>query len=456
MFSELGREAPAMFLSDSDPQFKAIQSSFDASTGITTDTRAAGAGQLFFALKGENFNGNAYAQQAIDAGCIAAVVDEGKHAPIGDSRFILVPDALEALQSLARWHRRRWTCPVIGLTGSNGKTTTKELMKCVLQTTFASVHATIGNFNNHIGVPLTLLATRTEPDIAIIEMGANAQEEIALLAKIAEPNAAIITNIGRAHLEGFGGEDGVMKGKGELFDYLRNAQPEAPVFVHGSHPKLLALSEGLNRTLYGTPSAAPFVSEVASVESFTWTGPSGALHGPLHVHVQGAHNRENIMSAIAIGLHFGVSEAACTTAVEAYQPDNNRSQWTSTASNRILLDAYNANPSSMCAALTAFKRMAEETADKGAPLCILGDMAELGEHTEAAHEEVLALAHELNMETWAVGPCFHQVATAFETIRAFRSTAAAAAHCQSTPPIGRRILLKGSRSIALEALVEAL
>lgn len=445
-----------MFLPDSDPQFEAIQSHFDASTGVTTDTRAAGAGQLFFALKGENFNGNVYAQQAIEAGCIAAVVDEKEYTPLGDPRFILVPDALAALQSLARWQRRKWSCPVIGLTGSNGKTTTKELMKCVLEAAHSNVHATVGNFNNHIGVPLTLLAARTEPDIAIIEMGANAQKEIALLAEIAEPNAAVITNIGRAHLEGFGGEEGVIKGKGELFDYIRNARPESPVFTHGNHPKLLHLSEGLNRFIYGEPSSAPFVGEVHAEDIFAWVGPSGTSHGPFKVHVQGEHNRENIMTAIAIGLHYGVTETACTQAVATYQPDNNRSQWTSTPHNRILLDAYNANPSSMRAALTSFKRMTEEGTTEGTPLCILGDMAELGAHAAAEHKKVLAFANELALPTWTVGPCFNKAAQAFENVLAFENTKEAAAHCEATALVNHRILLKGSRSIALEALVEVL
>jgi len=445
-----------MFLPDSDSQFQAIQSHFDASAGVTTDTRAAGVGQLFFALKGDNFNGNEYAQQAIDAGCIAAVVDESEHVPVDDTRFILVPDALKALQSLARWHRRKWSCPVIGLTGSNGKTTTKELMKCVLEDAHSRVHATVGNFNNHIGVPLTLLAARTEPDIAIIEMGANAQKEIALLAQIAEPNAAVITNIGRAHLEGFGGEEGVMKGKGELFDYIREEKPECPVFVNGNHPKLLKLSDGLNRHEYGVSSSAPFVSEVHAEDAFAWMGPSGTLHGPLKVHVQGEHNRENIMTAIAIGLHYGVTESACSQAVESYEPNNNRSQWTSTPYNRIMLDAYNANPSSMRAALTSFKRMVDETPGAGTPLCILGDMAELGEHTAAAHEEILAFALEMGLQTWAVGPCFNEAAKAHANVLAFKSTVEAATHCQATALADHRILLKGSRSIALEALVEVL
>lgn len=443
-----------MFLSDDFPEFRTIQKCYAHSHGVTTDTRTAGPGQLFFALKGEHFNGNAYAAQALDAGCTAAVVDEPEVAEAGDDRFIVVPDALAALQSLARWHRRSWTCPVIGLTGSNGKTTTKELIKCVLETKHAHVHATHGNFNNHIGVPLTILATKTAPDVSIIEMGANAQKEIALLAEIAEPNIAVITNIGRAHLEGFGGEEGVLKGKGELFDFIRNHQPESPVFVHAAHPKLLGISEGLNRHLYGTEDHPPFVQDVLSEQAFAWQGPSGEVHGPIEVHVQGEHNRENIMTAIAIGLHCGVEEAKASTAVAEYTPTNNRSQWTHTAQNRVLLDAYNANPSSMRAALSSFHRLAAETGADS--VCILGDMAELGDHTQAAHAEVLAFARSLQLRTFAVGPHFEHAAASHSEIQSFSSTAEAMAYFEGTSLQGHDILLKGSRSIALEALLPVL
>jgi UDP-N-acetylmuramoyl-tripeptide--D-alanyl-D-alanine ligase len=443
-----------MFLPEENPQFRAVQARYLESDGVTTDTRTAGPGQLFFALKGDQFNGNTYAGRALEAGCIAAVVDEPAVAATGDDRFILVPDALAALQSLARWHRRTWSCPVIGLTGSNGKTTTKELVKCVLETNHTHVHATHGNFNNHIGVPLTILAAKSEPDVAIIEMGANAQQEIALLAEIAEPNIAVITNIGRAHLEGFGGEEGVLKGKGELFDFIRNHQPESPVFVHGAHPKLIAISEGLHRRLYGTEGHAPFVHEVLSEQAFSWQGPSGEVHGPIHVQVQGDHNRENIMTAIAIGLHCGADEVQASNAVAQYTPTNNRSQWTQTPHNRVLLDAYNANPSSMRAALSSFHRLTTETGK--ASVCILGDMAELGDHTEAAHLEILEFAHGLHLKTYAVGPHFQHAASTRADIQSFGSTAEAIAHFKGASLEGYDILLKGSRSIALEALLPVL
>lgn len=443
-----------MFLPDDLPEFRTIQEWYALSNGITTDTRTAGPGQIFFALKGDQFNGNAYAEQALEAGCIAAVVDEPDVATAGDDRFIVVPDALAALQSLARWHRRSWTCPVIGLTGSNGKTTTKELIKCVLETTHAHVHATRGNYNNHIGVPLTILAAKTAPDMAIIEMGANAQQEIALLAEIAEPNIAVITNIGRAHLEGFGGEEGVLKGKGELFDFIRKAQPESPVFVHAAHPKLIAISEGLNLHLYGAEGHPPCIQEVITEAAFSWQGPSGEVHGPIQVHVQGDHNRENIMTAIAIGLHCGVDEVQASNAVALYTPTNNRSQWTQTPHNRVLLDAYNANPSSMRAALHSFHRLAAESGS--IPVCILGDMAELGSYTGAAHAEVLEYAQSLNLKIYVVGPHFELAAVSRADIHSFSTTAQAIAHFEGTSLQGFDILLKGSRSIALEALLPVL
>lgn len=445
-----------MFLEENDSQFLRIQSEFRTSTGVNTDTRTASAGQLFFALKGENFNGNLYAAKALQAGCIAAIVDEKDSIPERDDRYILVPDALQALQSLAQWHRRKWACPVIGMTGSNGKTTTKELIKCVLETTHDHVHATDGNLNNHIGVPLTLLAARAEPDVAIIEMGANAQEEIALLARIAEPNIAVITNIGRAHLEGFGGESGILKGKGELFDYMRQSRAEGPVFVHAGHPKLMGISDDLERHLYGTAGHAPFVKSVLNEHAFTWTGPSGTEHGPIEVQIPGHHNRENMMTAIAIGLHCGASEAHASEAVANYVPTNNRSQWTSTERNRLLLDAYNANPSSMQAALNSFQQLATDAKRGSQAVCILGDMAELGRFTASAHEEILDLAQKLDLTTYTVGPCFQKAACNRRNVISFPDTASAQAHFISSPLKGKQILLKGSRSIALEGLAAVL
>lgn len=446
-----------MFLNDADRAFMALKEQFSACSGVTTDTRTAGKGQLFFALKGENFNGNLYAQHALDLGCIAAVVDEIQDGVTTDERFILVPDVLSALQSLARWHRRSWNCPVIGLTGSNGKTTTKELMKCVLEQQFAHVHATVGNFNNEIGVPLTLLATRRPPDIAIIEMGANAQGEIGLLAQIAEPNFGIITNIGRAHLEGFGGESGVLKGKGELFDFLRTSVPSHTVFVHSDHPKLMSISGDLNRIQYGSEAHPPCVVNAVSEQEFTWKDASGQLQAPVNVHISGSHNRENIMAAAAVGQHFGVSADACALAISQYKPTNNRSQWHLSASNHILLDAYNANPSSMIAALEAFIREAKEKAPETIPVCILGDMAELGNFSHQAHEEIVEKAMGTGAEVFTVGAQFNAALGDHQSsITSFQNTEAAAQFFEQHPVTGRAILLKGSRSIALEALLKVL
>jgi len=446
-----------MFLNDADRAFIALKEQFLACSGVTTDTRTAGKGQLFFALKGEHFNGNLYAQSALDLGCIAAVVDEIQDGFVADKRYILVPDVLAALQSLARWHRRSWNCPVIGLTGSNGKTTTKELMKCVLEQQFAYVHATVGNFNNEIGVPLTLLATRRSPDIAIIEMGANAQGEIGLLAQIAEPNFGVITNIGRAHLEGFGGESGVLKGKGELFDFLRTSVPSHTVFVHSGHSKLMSISEDLNRIEYGSDAHPPCVVYAMSEQEFTWKDVSGQLQEPLKAQISGSHNRENIMGALTIGQHFGVSADACALAISQYTPTNNRSQWHLSASNQILLDAYNANPSSMLAALEAFIREAKEKAPETTPVCILGDMAELGDFSHKAHEEILGKAQATGAEVYTVGPQFKlALGDSQSSITPFQDTEAASEFFERHPVTGRAVLLKGSRSIALETLLKVL
>lgn len=446
-----------MFLPDDDATFLRLIACYEQSFGVTTDTRAAQRGQVFFALKGDNFNGNQYAMKALELGCSAAIVDEPSELPLGDPRIIVVPNVLHALQSLARWRRRQWPCPVIGLTGSNGKTTTKELLKCVLEQKFEYVHATVGNLNNEIGVPLTILAAQRTPDIAVIEMGANAQGEIALLASIAEPNAALITNIGRAHLEGFGGEEGVLRGKGELFDFLRNHAAPHKVFVHGDHPKLLHISEGLERMVYGVAKHPPFVSEVLSERTFTWIDLQGILQGPVDAHMSGAHNRDNAMAATAVGLHFGVSPEACSKALSNYVPSNNRSQWIQTKRNHVLLDAYNANPSSMLAALRAFHSETQNSDPSEPGICILGDMAELGPFTAEAHREVLHAAVEGGFNVITVGRNFMDAALQHGgEVTRFLTTSEAAAFIEEADWNQRRILLKGSRSIALESLVNVL
>lgn len=445
-----------MLIPPPDQSFIQIQAAFLESNGVTTDSRKLEPGKLFFALRGEHFDGNKFALDALKQGCQAAIIDDIQLADM-DARLIWVPDSLAALQALARWHRRKWTCPVIGLTGSNGKTTTKELLKTVFGKSYPLTFATAGNFNNEIGVPLTLLSMPQNPQMVIIEMGANAQGEIALLAEIAEPTHAVITNIGRAHLEGFGGEEGVKAGKSELFKYLRHAAPALPdscVFVHAGHENLLEVSEGMERRLYGTPGFPPFIIEQSSESTFQWQDREGNILGPTSTALTGSHNMENMMTAVAIGLHFNISSERCNEALLEYEPTNNRSQWTQTQENRVLLDAYNANPSSVIRALDSFAK--PETAYSSFPsICILGDMAELGAYGPAAHLEVLEHAIGLGLTVWTVGPLFSAASNGRE-IHSFPHTDEVQAFLSKSPLRQCRILLKGSRSMALESLIDVL
>ncbi len=449
-----------MFSPPNQPAFDLIQKAFVASSGVTTDTRTASAGKLFFALKGENFNGNLYAKEALAKGCIAAVMDDptlSQHL----EHAILVDDALKALQALAQWHRRKWDCPVIGLTGSNGKTTTKELLKMVCRSRFPGIQATHGNLNNEIGVPLTLLSISSNPDFVIVEMGANAQGEIELLAQIAEPTHGIITNIGRAHLEGFGGLDGVIKGKSELFQFFRSSAgatdtDHVSLFVNANHEVLAEVSQAIPRLFYGTHEHPPFVSAVQDDFTMSWTDLDGIQHGPLHCHISGEHNFENMMTAAAVGLHFGVNAEDCSQALSAYAPDNNRSQWMETKSNQVLLDAYNANPSSMESALTFFERIGRTTHEQTPLIAILGDMGELGTYAGMAHDDVLAMALEKGMQVITVGPIFQRSAQKHADVQSFSTTAELKVHLEHQPFHGKKVLLKGSRSIALEEALIAL
>jgi UDP-N-acetylmuramoyl-tripeptide--D-alanyl-D-alanine ligase len=433
-----------------------IDAAFQQSNGVTTDTRHASPGKLFFALKGDRFNGNEFALQALEAGCTLAVVDDATVSQQSE-RCIEVKDVLIALQSLAYLHRSRWNFPVIGLTGSNGKTTTKELLYAVLKTAFTHTYATRGNLNNHIGVPLTILEIPVEADMAIIEMGANAQGEIAELARIAQPTHGVIINIGEAHLEGFGGIKGVIKGKQELFRYFEHPGSRGErVFVHANHPILLEISTALERTCYGNPAHPPFIQTTASNDrAVTWIDVDGSMQGPLNPYITGHHNHDNMMTAVAIGRHFGVSAAQCSQAIEGYNPNNNRSQWRQTERNLVLMDAYNANPSSMSTTLEHFAHT--EESGKEPSVCILGDMAELGDFGREAHERILGLAVGLGLDVWTVGPLFqHAASNQSGPIKSFDNTESAAAALKLAAWSDRRVLLKGSRSIALEQLVDLL
>jgi len=359
-----------------------------AAGAVTTDTRNITEGCLFFALKGDKFNGNAFAEEALKKGAAYAVIDEAAYAV--NNRCLLFTDVLETLQKLANHHRRQFDIPVIGLTGSNGKTTNKELLTRVLAQKY-KVHATKGNLNNHIGVPLTLLSMPDDAQVAVIEMGANHQKEIELLCAIAEPTHGFITNLGKAHLEGFGGEEGIRKGKGELFDFLK--QSGGIVFANSTDEKVVSLVKERNIlpvVYYGSDeNALEMVSESPVVEFRTPEGGEA-----YRTHIGGKYNFDNMQTAFNVGLYFNVEEAAAATAIATYNPDNNRSQTVEVGSDSFLMDAYNANPSSMEASVKSFAAL--KTPKK--KVVILGDMFELGEYSQQEHAALGELVSRLDFD----------------------------------------------------------
>ena len=411
----------------------------DASKGLSTDTREDLENQVFFALRGANFDGNAFVKRALDQGAAHAVTTDSKW--VGHPKVTVVDDELGALQCLARAYRRRWTCPVLGMTGSNGKTTTKELIRDVLREAM-DVHATKGNLNNHIGVPLTLLNAPAQPDFVVIEMGANHQGEIDLLSRIAEPTHGYITNIGLAHLEGFGGEEGVYRGKKELFDHL--AAHGGTAFVQEADSKVVRASQGVEKCV-----AVP-------TPSWTWTpkpegGGVAAFHGAaISMELEGSYNLGNVAAAVAIGAHFGVSWEQAQRALSAYVPTNHRSQTVVTDDNWVLLDAYNANPSSMAHAVNDFAKR-----DHAGALAILGDMAELGNASEEAHRHLAHSVREQGLTLWTVGSWFGEVhrTSQSEDWRHFDSFEALVEWLQKEPLSNTHVLVKGSRSAGLERLL---
>lgn len=412
---------------------------------VTTDTRNIPSGAIFFALKGERFNGNTFAAQALEAGASMAIIDESEYHL--DERTILVDDVLTALQQVAGKYRETFHIPFIGITGSNGKTTTKELMRDVLATTY-TVHATKGNLNNHIGVPLTLLAMSPETTMAIIEMGANHQKEIEGYCTYAQPTHGLITNIGKAHLEGFGGEEGVFKGKRELFAAV--SQRGGCLFVNPELPRMAEAAQGMQTEIYGFHSGGMELEVVSESPTLTYRSKWKGQEREVKTQLAGAYNLYNIASAIAVGRYFDVSEDSIHQAIEAYVPDNNRSQWHRTAKNELILDAYNANPSSMEHALHAFAR--QQSTSK---TFILGDMRELGDASEAEHERIFQLAESLGLQGIWVGSWFQTIAERHGAL-AFPDADAALTYLQSVEWKGQLILVKGSRGIRLEQLVPAL
>ena len=403
---------------------------------VDTDTRTIRKGTIFFALKGANFNGNKFAEKALKAGASFAIIDEAKYRT--SNQTILVDDVLKTLQELANYHRNQLDIPFIGLTGSNGKTTTKELIHAVLQTQFKTA-ATKGNFNNHIGVPLTLLSIRPDADIAVIEMGANHQKEIAFLSSICEPDFGYITNFGKAHLEGFGGVEGVIKGKSELYDFLRVNNKTA--FVNPEDAVQVEKTKDITSILFY--ENMHFVSD----QPFVNIQVDETL---IQSHLVGAYNYNNIAIAVTIGKHFGISLENIKSAIENYIPKNNRSEIFKKGSNTIIMDAYNANPSSMEVALKSFAKSEGER-----KIVILGDMFELGEESAKEHQAIADLTISLGFhESYFVGEHFVQVKTSEHHFSSFEDFAEYLRKHKKWS--NTSILIKGSRGMKLERTLDIL
>lgn len=410
---------------------------------ITTDSRDCPEGSIFLALKGASFDGNKFAATALAKGCAYAIVDEAEYA--ADPRCILVDDCLTTFKELARHHRRQFDIPVIGITGTNGKTTTKELVSAVLAEKYRVMH-TEGNFNNDVGVPKTLLRLRPEHEIAVVEMGASHPGDIRKLVEYVEPQYGLITNVGRAHLQGFGSFEGVVRTKGELYDFLRT-RPGSKVFVDAGNPHLLGIADGLALVKYGEGEGlyvSGRVVECAPLLTFEWHAEGGPWH-TVHTHLIGSYNLFNMLAAAAIGLYFGVGEAQVCQALEGYVPSNNRSQLEVTERNKLIVDAYNANPTSMLAALKNFRDMKVDC-----KMAILGDMGELGAVSREEHQRIVdfLLAAGLT-DTWLVGAEFAAIPS---PLRKFANVEEVKAELQARPVSGRYILVKGSNSVKLYQL----
>ena len=418
----------------------------------TTDSRNCPAGSIFFALKGESFDGNKFAKAALDKGCSYAVVDEKEYAVEGDERFIVVDDVLTTFKEMARQHRRQFNIPVIGITGTNGKTTTKELIAAVLSEKY-NVMYTQGNFNNDVGVPKTLLTLDSCHDIAVVEMGASHPDDIRKLVEYAEPTCGMITNVGRAHLQGFGSFEGVMKTKGELYDFLK--AHNSKVFLNADNEHLCKMAEERNITdivRYGQKAAnlkvRGEVVECAPFLTFQFQVDEGEKY-TISSHLIGAYNIDNMLAAITIGLEFGVSIDAICHALGNYIPSNNRSQFEQTADNKLIVDAYNANPSSMMAALQNFNIMKADN-----KMAILGDMRELGEVSEEEHQKIVDFIASTNVNNvWLVGAEFTKTNCNFRKFDDIEQVKAAIAE---NKPKNHCILIKGSNGIKLFQLPELL
>lgn len=425
-------------------EIASIYKKFEASASISTDTRKISKGDMYFALKGDNFDGNKFVKQAFESGAKHCIVDD-KNAVINDN-CILVDDVLTTLQNLANYHRKAINIPIISLTGSNGKTTTKELIKAVLSTSY-KVDATKGNLNNHIGVPLTLLSFTKDLDFGIVEMGANHQKEIEFLCGIAEPNFGLITNFGKAHLEGFGGEEGVIKGKSELYDYLK--ANEKTVFINSDDPKQLKqINSYHNIKTFGKTKENDCIVEFKSANPYV-----NLSYNNIDIHSQliGDYNYGNIAVAVAIGQYFEVKTENIKKAIESYQPNNNRSEIINRDTTKIILDAYNANPTSMLAALKNLKQL---NADR--KYLFLGDMFELGKEAEKEHQTIANFTEDnFDENIFLVGENFYKTTTK-STTKKFKSFEDLKPLLKNLDLKNSTVLIKGSRGMALERILELL
>ena len=429
---------------------------YSQSYKVTTDSRNISKGCLYFALKGEKFDGNEFAKQALETGASFAIVDNKEYYL--DDRTILVGNVLETLQNLANYHRKQLHIPVIGITGTNGKTTTKELMNAVLSSKF-KVLATKGNLNNHIGVPLTLLSITPEIEIAIIEMGANHPNEIDFLCRIAEPDHAVITNVGKAHLEGFGGFEGVIRTKKELYDDV--VRKNGVVFINSDDALLsnmLSLASETNPSVkkisYGFDSGKLIRGTIVSNDPFVSVAITDQRNRKKEVvnsQLVGEYNAENIVTAVCTGVYFGVSLTEIASAILNYQPANNRSQLIITEKNKVILDCYNANPSSTLASLNNFKKMKGEH-----KTVILGDMLELGEEAEVEHSQIIHYLKKMSsVDVLLVGEWYQKLSENFSAT-AFISVDELKSWLRVHPINNNLLLVKGSRGIQLEKIIENL
>lgn len=408
----------------------------------STDTRNIIENSIFFALKGENFNGNTYALEALKKGAAYAIVDEKEY--VTSDKIIWVDNVLKTLQELASYHRNYCKAKIIGLTGSNGKTTTKELIHNVLSKKYKTV-ATKGNLNNHIGVPLTLLSIQHDTEIAIIEMGANHLKEIEFLCGIAQPNFGYITNFGKAHLEGFGSEEGVIKGKSELYDYLLSN--EQSVFLNADDPiQLEKLGSHINTYGFSTNNRQFYIIEFLGVTPFAKIKVGDTI---INSKLIGSYNFTNCAAAILIGNYFNVPLKDMKTAIEAYIPKNNRSQLLEKNGHQIILDAYNANPTSMKAALENFKVLKGEN-----KIAFLGDMFELGKTATIEHQNIADLVKKIGIsDVYLIGENFNKTSTPLKTFKSFDTVAD---YLKKHPLDKGNLLIKGSRGMALERLLDCI